>query len=172
MRDRAVVEDFAARVAPGRIEHAADRAFADIARHQAIEEAQRIFACDMILAQRRDIDQDAGVAYRQVLAVVRHFVGAGDRVPRPAPPLSGLHQRRGAGMKRGLLEHAASQIWLWRCERDMRIARLEHVRNGRRRKRTNKGGVPRRYTIFEDLANYDPLSLLKGLAKKYVVVRG
>ncbi len=83
-RDRAVVDDLAARVAPRRVGHVAYRHLREIARDEPIEERVRVGPADVVFEQRRHVDQRARVADREVLAVLRELV----RAPRPSAPPS------------------------------------------------------------------------------------
>jgi len=71
----------------------------------ALMQAGRVPARDQVLVERRDVDQRSGVPDRRVLAVGLRVVGAGHLVAGPAAPGLGAHQRRGARMERGGLEH-------------------------------------------------------------------
>ena len=78
-RHRAVVDHFAVLVAPGRVNHLADRNLAQVARDDAIDQTRRIFSRNSIFEQRRDIDERRGIANGVVLVFVMSFVRA-DRV--------------------------------------------------------------------------------------------
>ena len=90
-RDRAVVDHLARAIAPGRVQHLPDLQRADVARHDAIEQPHRVRAADVVLVQRRDVEQRRRAPDRVVLAIVDELVRAGDDVARPAPPRRGSH---------------------------------------------------------------------------------
>src|SRR5213082_3961685 len=103
--DGAVVDRLALRVAPGRVQHLADLGRADVSRNQPVQQSRRIAAGDLVLVQRRDVEQRRGVAHRGVLALVRPVVGARHGVTRPAAPRRAEHEGRRAHVKGRGFEH-------------------------------------------------------------------
>ena len=78
-RHRAIVDDFAPLVTPGRIPDLSDAQLVRVAGDQAIDERHRIPSGNQILEQRRNIDQRGGVTDGTVFVLVMGLV-ATDRV--------------------------------------------------------------------------------------------
>ena len=88
----AVLQQMAVLVAPRRVHDPADAALREVARHDAVEQALRVGAPDLVLEQRRHVDQSGRVADRPVVAVRRRLVAQGAGVARPVAPGAALAQ--------------------------------------------------------------------------------
>jgi len=109
-RDSAVVDHFAGRVAPGRVQHLSDAEPFDIARDHAVEQTRRVRAVDVVFEQRRDIEERGAVSDRPIFTLVRKLVGACGQVARPAAPDLGRIERLRAWVKRRAREHGRSPV--------------------------------------------------------------
>ena len=89
----AVLQQMALLVAPGRVHHPARATLREVPRHEAIQQPFGVRAGDLVLEQRRHVDQAGRVADRPVLAFGRRLVGFDARVARPVTPRSALAQR-------------------------------------------------------------------------------
>src|ERR1043166_8604126 len=88
-RDRAVVNDVAALVAPRRVDDLAD---GDLA-HDAVNQARSMRAADAVLEEWRDVYQGRGVADGVVLVLVVGLVRANGVVARPVAVAQALAER-------------------------------------------------------------------------------
>ena len=112
--DRAVVDDLAVLVAPGRVEDLPDLELRRVAGDHAVDEADRVRAGDAVLVQRADVDERGRLADRVVLDVVGVGVDARGVVARPLPPLHLPVQGRRPGVEGGADAHVLADLLLCR----------------------------------------------------------
>jgi hypothetical protein len=97
--ERAVVDDAALAVAPGRVDDATRLDGHGLAGDDAIDQPIGIRAGHAVLEEGRDIDERRGVAQRVVLDVDMRRIRARAEHPRPFTPLSPDVQLEGALVK-------------------------------------------------------------------------
>ena len=85
-RHRAVVDDLALLVAPGRVVDLVDLELRDVARHHAVQQARGVLPGDLVLVEGAHVDHGRGLADRVVLDVVEVRVHGGRVVARPTRP--------------------------------------------------------------------------------------
>jgi len=76
----AVLDDGPIVLAETSVKSLTDRAFGYVPRHHAIDQPKRVFASDVVLVKRRDIDQSRRIADGVILVIVHHIVRARDKV--------------------------------------------------------------------------------------------
>ena len=85
--DRAVIDDLAVLVAPGRVVDRPDLELRRVPGDHAVDEPHRIRPRHEVLVERRHVEQRGGLTDGVVLDVVRVGVGARGEVARPLAPL-------------------------------------------------------------------------------------
>src|SRR5258706_9216349 len=108
--DRAVVDDLAVLVAPGRVVDLPDLELRRIAGDDPVDEPLRLWTGDAVFVERRDVDEGGCLADRVVLDVVGVGVHRRGPVARPLPPLELPVERRGPRMERAAHAHAAAAL--------------------------------------------------------------
>ena len=99
--DRSVVHDLALLVAPARVPDLVRLELRRFADDDAVDEAERIGAGDLVFVERRDVDEGRCLADRVVLDVGRVGVGARGEVAAPFAPLHLAVERGRARVERG-----------------------------------------------------------------------
>src|SRR6185436_7138879 len=106
--DRAVVDDLAVLVAPGRVPDLPHGELRGVAGDHPVDERGRVRAGDAVLVQGRDVDQRGSLADRVVLDVVRVGVRGRGPVAGPLAPLLLAIERGGPRVERGPDAHAGT----------------------------------------------------------------
>jgi hypothetical protein len=113
--DSAVIDDLAEVIAPRGIDHLAGLDLGRVTGDDPVDQANRVRAADVVLVERRDVDQDRGVADADVLMEMQIVVCARREIAGPLAPTLRAIERRSAFVKWRSDGHDAEIVRRGRC---------------------------------------------------------